>query len=58
LNKKVTVEDCSIERALFFVEIDKLVPATVGGLFLDEFLGEEGLVELGLEGEVAGNVEG
>jgi hypothetical protein len=26
-------------------------------LFLDEFLSEEGLVELGREGEVAGNVE-
>lgn len=34
------------------------MPATVGGLFLDEFLSEEGLVELGFEGEIAGNVEG
>jgi hypothetical protein len=53
----VTVEDGGIERALFFVEINQLMPATVRGLFLDEFLSEEGLVELGREGEVAGNVE-
>jgi hypothetical protein len=57
LNKKVTVEDGGIERALFFGEVNQLMPAAIGGLFLDEFLSKESLVELGVEYEITGNVE-
>lgn len=53
-----TVEDCCIKGALFFVKVNKLVPGSVGFLFLDQFLGEEGPVGLRFEGEVSSNVEG
>jgi hypothetical protein len=53
-----TVEDCSIKGTLFFVSVNKLVPGSVGFLFFDQFLGKEGPVGLGFEGEVSSDVEG
>lgn len=53
-----TVEDCSVKGALFLVKVNKLVPGSVGFLLLDQFLGEEGPIGLGFEGEVSSDVEG